>query len=81
MALRQKIRYRLKGGQVGFFQWHRFDKAGRYLIKRDPAGFFAWLLRRPAVTFRIWIDARRQALPDQGDMAVFLSVCELFGAI
>jgi hypothetical protein len=23
-----------------------FDKAGRYLIKRDPVGFFRWLLRR-----------------------------------
>src|SRR5262245_22065918 len=45
-----------------------FDKAGRYLIKRDPAGFFRWLLRRDEVTFHLWIDARRVALPDQNDL-------------
>ena len=45
-----------------------FDKAGRYLIKRNPSGFFRWLLRRPQVAFRAWIDARRLALPDQGDL-------------
>jgi hypothetical protein len=44
-----------------------YDKAGRYLIKRDPAGFFHWLLRR-RVAFVAWIDARRHALPDQGDL-------------
>jgi hypothetical protein len=44
-----------------------YDKAGRYLIKRDPAGFFRWLLRRPGA-FHAWIDARRHALPDQGDL-------------
>jgi hypothetical protein len=45
-----------------------YDKASRYLIKRDPAGFFRWLLRAAAVTFFCWIDARRLALPDQGDL-------------
>src|SRR5262245_47746642 len=44
-----------------------YDKAGRYLIKRDPAHFFLWLLGR-AVVFHLWIDARRVALPDQGDL-------------
>src|SRR5437016_3142508 len=45
-----------------------FDKAGRYVAKRDPAGFFHWLLRR-RLAFHVWIDARRHALPDQGDLA------------
>src|SRR5947209_16094993 len=45
-----------------------YDKAGRYLIKRDPTGFFRWLLRRREVTFHAWIDTRRLALPDQGDL-------------
>ncbi len=45
-----------------------YDKAGRYLIKRDPPGFFRWLLRRPDGAFHAWIDARRHALPDQGDL-------------
>jgi hypothetical protein len=44
------------------------DKAGRYLVKRDPAGFLRWLLGRGDVAFRAWIDARRLALPDQGDL-------------
>jgi hypothetical protein len=47
---------------------NEYDKAGRWLIKRDPAGFFRWLLRRPDVTFHTWIDARRHALPDQRDL-------------
>jgi hypothetical protein len=46
---------------------NEYDKAGRYLIKRDPAGFFRWLLRRD-VAFHVWIDSRRHALPDQGDL-------------
>jgi hypothetical protein len=45
-----------------------FDKAGRYLIKRDPAGFLRWLLGVGAVAFHVWSDARRLALPDQGDL-------------
>jgi hypothetical protein len=44
-----------------------YDKAGRYLVKRNPAGFFRWLLGRD-VSFHAWIDARRHALPDQGDL-------------
>ncbi|HKI34889.1 MAG TPA: hypothetical protein VKA46_23730 [Gemmataceae bacterium] len=47
---------------------NEYDKAGRYLIKRDPPGFFRWLLRRREVPFHAWIDARRDALPDQGDL-------------
>jgi hypothetical protein len=46
------------------------DKAGRYLIKRDPSRIVGWLLHRPAgVPFSAWLDARRLALPDQGDLA------------
>src|SRR5207237_919698 len=45
-----------------------YDKAGRYLIKRDSAGFLRWLLRRPTLDFHAWIDTRRLALPDQNDL-------------
>jgi len=45
-----------------------YDKAVRYLIKRDPTGFFLWLLLITDVRFRCWIDSRRVALPDQGDL-------------
>ncbi|HUY37064.1 MAG TPA: hypothetical protein VMV69_30380 [Pirellulales bacterium] len=45
-----------------------YDKAGRYLVKREPAGFFRWLLANPAISFEAWIDARRVALPDQNDL-------------
>ena len=45
-----------------------FDKAARYLIKRDAAGFFRWLLRRDDAAFHLWIDARRLALPNQSDL-------------
>ena len=45
-----------------------YDKASRYLVKRDSAGFLRWLLRNPAVRFHAWIDARRLALPDQNDL-------------
>jgi hypothetical protein len=44
------------------------DKAGRYLVKRDPAGFFRWLLANPGLTFHAWIDARRVVLPNQNDL-------------
>jgi hypothetical protein len=47
---------------------NEYDKAGRYLIKRNPPGFFRWLLRRCDIPFYAWIDARRHALPDQGDL-------------
>ena len=45
-----------------------FDKAGRYLVKRESAGFFSWLLDNPHISFRAWIDARRVALPNQHDL-------------
>ena len=45
-----------------------YDKAGRFLVKRDSAGFLRWLLRQPALDFHAWIDARRLALPDQNDL-------------
>ena len=45
-----------------------YDKAGRYLVKRDPAGFFCWLLADRGLVVRAWIDARRVALPDQKDL-------------
>lgn len=46
-----------------------YDKAGRYLVKREPTGFFRWLLRNPELSFHAWIDARRVALPNQKDLA------------
>ena len=45
-----------------------YDKAGRYLVKREPTGFFRWLSANPRLTFRAWIDARRVALPNQKDL-------------
>jgi hypothetical protein len=47
-----------------------YDKAGRYLVKKQPLGFFRWLLSgpRPRLLFRAWIDARRVALPNQNDL-------------
>jgi hypothetical protein len=45
-----------------------YDKAGRYLVKREPAGFFRWFLANSAVSFEAWTDARRIALPDQNDL-------------
>ena len=45
-----------------------YDKAGRYLVKRDPQGFFRWLLDNASIGFHAWIDARRTALPNQGDL-------------
>src|SRR5262245_23658158 len=45
-----------------------YDKAGRYLVKRDPGGFFRWLLANPGLTFEAWLDSRRVALPDQHDL-------------
>jgi hypothetical protein len=45
-----------------------YDKAGRYLVKRDPEGFFRWLLENPTVGFQTWVDARRVALPNQADL-------------
>ena len=44
------------------------DKAGRYLVKREPQGFFRWLLADKALTFHAWIDARRVVLPNQSDL-------------
>jgi hypothetical protein len=46
---------------------NEYDKAGRYLIKRNPPGFFRWLLGREVI-FHAWIDSRRHALPHQGDL-------------
>ncbi len=46
---------------------NEYDKAGRYLVKRDPAGFFRWFLANPA-GFHSWIDARRMTLPNQSDL-------------
>jgi hypothetical protein len=44
------------------------DKAGRYLVKRAPAGVLGWLVRNPALAFQAWVDARRIVLPNQGDL-------------
>src|SRR5216684_2357186 len=45
-----------------------YDKAGRYLVKREPTGFFCWLLANPSVTCHAWVDARRVVLPKQNDL-------------
>jgi hypothetical protein len=46
-----------------------FDKACRYLIKLDPAGVLAWLLRVSIASFTFirWLDTRRLAFPGQPD--------------
>src|SRR5205085_8659363 len=38
--------------------------------KQDPPGFFRWLFRGgdPALAFDGWLDARRLALPAEGDL-------------
>ena len=45
-----------------------YDKASRYMVKRDPSRIFPWLLRSPSLAFHPWIDSRRVALPDQHDL-------------
>jgi hypothetical protein len=45
-----------------------YDKAGRYLVKRDPEGQFSWLLVSSELSFHTWIDARRVVLPNQHDL-------------
>jgi hypothetical protein len=49
---------------------NEFDKAGRYLVKQDPANLFPWLWRFAAtpLAFHSWLDARRLALPVEGDL-------------
>ena len=54
--------------QSRLIEHERYDKAGRYLVKRESVGFFRWLLGNPRVSFRAWIDTRRVALPDQHDL-------------
>lgn len=57
-----------------------YDKAARYLIKRDPVGFFCWLLGLTAIDFYCWVDARRVALPDQGDLTSdLIAACRVEG--
>jgi hypothetical protein len=47
-----------------------YDKAARYPAKQDPPGFFGWLARQPntPLRFHSWLDARRLALPVEGDL-------------
>ena len=47
-----------------------FDKAARYVAKQDPPGFLRWLWRNAAtpLVFHSWLDARRLALPAEGDL-------------
>jgi len=45
-----------------------YDKAGRYMVKREPAGTFRWLLRTARLGFDAWIDSRRVVLPNQNDL-------------
>src|SRR5260370_29452922 len=49
---------------------HEFDKAARYIAKQDPPNFFRWLWRHADTTLRFhsWLDARRLALPVEGDL-------------
>ena len=49
---------------------HEYDKANRYMIKQAPADFFRWLWRYAStpLQFHSWLDARRLALPDEGDL-------------
>src|SRR5690349_14333095 len=49
-----------------------YDKAGRYLVKREPAGFFQWLFANSHVEFHAWIDARRVAFPKPTDLTTVL---------
>jgi hypothetical protein len=46
-----------------------YDKTGRFLAKRDAEDFFRWWLGNPRANFHAWIDARRVALPNQGDLS------------
>lgn len=54
-----------------------YDKASRYQVKQDPPGVFAWLWRRRTtpLIFHSWLDARRLALPVEGDLT-----CDLVAA-
>jgi hypothetical protein len=47
-----------------------YDKASRYMIKQAPAAFICWLWRHAdtPLQFHSWLDARRLALPDEGDL-------------
>jgi hypothetical protein len=49
---------------------HEYDKASRYMAKQDPPGFLRWLWRHAdtPLQFHSWLDARRLALPDEGDL-------------
>jgi hypothetical protein len=58
-----------------------YDKAGRYLVKRDPAGFFRWLLADADLEVEAWIDARRVVLPDQDDLTQDLVTALRKGAV
>ncbi len=46
-----------------------YDQASRYLAKLDPPPFLAWLLRlrREALAFRRWLDARLVRFPGEPD--------------
>src|SRR5262249_33675496 len=58
-----------------------YDKAGRYLVKRAPAGVFRWLLAHPDLTFQAWIDSRRVVLPNQNDLTNDLVAAIQSGAV
>jgi Domain of unknown function (DUF4351) len=45
-----------------------YDKAGRFLAKHASEDFCRWWLGNPKANFHAWIDARRVALPNQGDL-------------
>ena len=55
---------------------HEYDKAVRYMAKQAPPDFCHWLWRF-AVTplrFHSWMDARRLALPVEGEWKASLAI-------
>jgi hypothetical protein len=45
-----------------------------------PSGSFCWLLELTAIDFYCWVDARRVALPDQGDLTSdLIAACRVKG--
>jgi hypothetical protein len=47
---------------------NEYDMAGRFVVKQAPLAQVRWLLGHSTLRFRAWIDSRRVALPEQGDL-------------
>lgn len=56
-----------------------YDKAARYGVKQDPPGFYRWLTRRAdsPLAFHFWLDARRLARPEEGNLTCDTVACFL----